>query len=104
MAEIVWTEPALNDLDAIAEYIALEKPGAAARLIQNVLMKVERLELFPESGRRVEEIPEAPYRKVIVPPCRIIYRREENMVYIVHVLRSERDLRKFMLETRVGES
>lgn len=28
MAEIIWTEPALADLDAIADYIALDKPDA----------------------------------------------------------------------------
>jgi hypothetical protein len=26
MAQIIWTEPALSDLDAIADYIALDKP------------------------------------------------------------------------------
>ena len=29
MAEVIWTEPALNDLDAIADYIALDDPAAA---------------------------------------------------------------------------
>ena len=27
MAQIIWTEPALLDLNEIAEYIALDKPG-----------------------------------------------------------------------------
>ncbi len=27
MAELIWTEPALNDLDTIADYIAMDKPG-----------------------------------------------------------------------------
>ena len=26
MAQVIWTEPALDDLDAIAAYIALDKP------------------------------------------------------------------------------
>ena len=95
--------PALTDLDAIAEYIAPDKPGAAARLIQTVLKKLERLELFPESGRRVEDLKQTPYREVVVPPCRIIYRQEMKTVYIVHGLRSERDLLKFILETRDAE-
>ena len=29
MAEVIWTEPALHDLDAIADYIALDDPQAA---------------------------------------------------------------------------
>ena len=31
MAEIVWTEPALADLDTIADYIAIDNPTAARR-------------------------------------------------------------------------
>ena len=34
MAEVIWAEPALNDLDAIADYIALANPEAARRLVQ----------------------------------------------------------------------
>lgn len=33
MAEIIWTEPALNDLDDIAEYIALSNVEAARQLV-----------------------------------------------------------------------
>ncbi len=29
MAEIIWTEPALNELDASTDYIAVENPPAA---------------------------------------------------------------------------
>ena len=29
MVELIWSEPALQDLDAIADYIALDKPEAA---------------------------------------------------------------------------
>jgi plasmid stabilization system protein ParE len=36
MAEMIWTEPALQDLDAIADYIALDNPLAARRLVQRV--------------------------------------------------------------------
>ena len=36
MAQIIWTEPALSDLDDIAEYIALDKVEAARRLVKQV--------------------------------------------------------------------
>jgi len=38
MAEVIWAEPALNDLDAIADYIALDNP-AVRRLVQEDLRK-----------------------------------------------------------------
>jgi toxin ParE1/3/4 len=101
MAQIIWTEPALGSLNDIAEYIAVSNVYAARQLVKNVFNKVERLELFPESGRIPEEIPTLNYREMFVNPCRIFYKLESDTVYILHVLRQERDLRKFILTTGV---
>ncbi|KPQ24849.1 MAG: Plasmid stabilization system protein [Halomonas sp. HL-48] len=97
MAEVVWTEPALQQLDAIAEYIALDKPAAASELIQEVFDKTERLENFPQSGRVPPELPNSVYREVVVTPCRIFYREDEKRVLVLYVMREERQLRAFML-------
>ena len=43
MAEVIWAEPALNDLDAIADYIALDNPEAARRLVQKIFERVDLL-------------------------------------------------------------
>lgn len=43
MVEIVWSEPALADLDAIADYAALDNPNAAAELVRRVFAHVEHL-------------------------------------------------------------
>jgi toxin ParE1/3/4 len=34
MARLIWTEPALQDLDGIADYIALDKPDAARKFVR----------------------------------------------------------------------
>ena len=98
MARLIWTEPALIDLDRIAEYIALDSPDAASRLVHKVFDKVERLEAHPESGKRPAELPRSRYREVVVPPCRIFYRVDRGKVYVLHVMRSERLLRIFLRE------
>ena len=100
MAQIIWTEPALSDLNEIAEYIALDKANAAKKLVGNVFTKVERLETFPMSGRKPPELDESIYREVIVPPCRIFYRIIDEKIYIIYVMRNEKRLRKFILEER----
>jgi toxin ParE1/3/4 len=97
MAEIIWTEPALQELEAIAEYIALDKPAAASDLVKEVFDKVERLEHFPKSGRTPPELPDSIYREVLVPPCRIFYREDEPRILVLFVMREERQLRAFML-------
>ena len=97
MAEVIWTETALQDLDAIAEYIALDNPAAAISLVQQVFDKTERLENFTQSGRIPPELPNSVYREVVVPPCRIFYRKDEERVLILYVMREERQLRAYML-------
>jgi toxin ParE1/3/4 len=97
MAEVIWTEPALQELDVIAEYIALDNPAAASRLVQEVFDKTERLEDFPQSGRIPPELPNSVYREVVVPPCRIFYREDEQRVLVLYVMREERQLRAYML-------
>ncbi|MEA3292631.1 MAG: type II toxin-antitoxin system RelE/ParE family toxin [Pseudomonadota bacterium] len=104
MARVVWTEPALSDLDEIAEYIALDKIGAARRLVQQVFSSVERLEQFPESGRMPPELESSRYREIIVGPCRVFYRNDRNKVYILYVMRGERQLRKYLIDERAKES
>ena len=103
MAQLVWTEPALIDLDEIAEYIALDDPSAASNYIQKVFDRVERLTIYPNSGKRPAELPRTPYREVVIPPCRIFYRVEKDAVFILHVIRSERLLRTYLLEQRNRE-
>ncbi|OEE67480.1 plasmid stabilization protein [Enterovibrio norvegicus FF-33] len=97
MAQVVWTDSALSDLNDIAEYIALDKLPAAKLVVQSVFDKVERLETFPESGRIPPELPQLNYREVVVSPCRVFYKQEAETVFILYVMREERELRKFLL-------
>ncbi len=92
MGRLIWAEPALNDLDTIAEYIAIDKPEAARRYVQRVFEAVERLTRFPRSGSIPPEIPHLPYRQIVVPPCRVFYRMQGQDVLIVFVMRSEQRL------------
>lgn len=100
MAEVIWSEPALSDLDAIADYIALENPQAAAQIVRAVFTHVEQLIEHPDSGSRPVELGRSRYRQIIEPPCRVFYRHDGRKVYILHVMRSEQLLRKSRLAAR----
>jgi toxin ParE1/3/4 len=94
MAEIIWTEPALQDLDAIADYIALYNSDAAAKLVQKVFRHIEQLARHPESGSKPPELKGLPYRQMIELPCRIFYRCDGQRIFILYVMRAEKLLRK----------
>lgn len=102
MAQIIWTDPALDQLDEIAEYIALENPVAASVLVKKIFKKVDRLQKFRHSGRKPPELPGTIYREVVSSPCRIFYRLEKNTVLIIHVMRDEMQLRRHLLEESNG--
>jgi toxin ParE1/3/4 len=97
VAEIVWTVPALRELNDIADYISVSNQYAAEKLVTNIFSKIERLERHPESGKVPAEIPTFSYREVVVNPCRIFYKFESGKVFILHVMRQEQDLRRFLL-------
>ena len=104
MAQIIWTEPALSDLNEIAEYIALDKPNAARNLVKQVFSSVDKLEQFPELGRTPPELQKSKYREIIVDPCRIFYRIDQSKLYILYIMRGEMRLRRYLIDERTKDN
>lgn len=93
MARLIWTEPALEDLDRIADYISLDDPQAAKRLVRKVFERVGHLERFPEMGPCPKELRGTEYRHLVIPPLRVFYRVDGGSVFLIHVMRTERMFR-----------
>jgi len=102
VVEIVWTEPALSDLDAIADYIALENPIAAQKLVRRIFGQVEQLKDHPDIGSKPVELEDRNYRQIIEPPCRVFYRHNNKHAFILHVMRSEQSLHASKLKRSSG--
>lgn len=100
MAEVIWTDPALSDLDAIADYIALENPDAARALVKRVFTHIDQLQDHPKSGSKPPELRGWRYRQIVEPPCRIFYRVDGDRVYVLYVMRAERLLSPRRLRSR----
>lgn len=62
MAEVIWSEPALVQLDSIAEYMALDKPEAAKAVVQRIFAITDQLQRFQSMGRPVPEFRHPQYR------------------------------------------
>lgn len=100
MAEVIWTDPALIDLDAIGDYIALDNFEAAQKLIRRVFEKVGLLERNPSIGRVSKDLRSTPYRRLVVGPVYVYYRAEDDRVIIIHVVRAERDFELSRIKER----
>jgi plasmid stabilization system protein ParE len=76
---LTWSPTARFDLRDLSAYIAEDNPVAAAGFVRSIFLAIERLPVFPASGRIVPEFGEATIREIICKPCRIVYRiRPEN--------------------------
>ncbi len=83
--KIIWSPLSKSQLTDIAEYIALDKPKAANRWLKNLFKEVEKLKLFPKSGRKVPEINQDKIREIIFGNYRIIYKIEKDVIIIASV-------------------
>ncbi len=74
MTVVVWTEQALEDVNAIRAFIARDSPYYAKLTVERIMSSVDRLEQFPESGRIVPERGLQTIREVLIGNYRIVYR------------------------------
>jgi plasmid stabilization system protein ParE len=93
MAKVVWSAPALLQLEAIIGFIALDKPEAAKAVASRIIGTTDRLGRFLLLGRPIEEFAHKNYRQVWIKPCWLYYRIEDGDIYILHVRRAEKPLR-----------
>ena len=92
MAKVVWTEPALSDLQSIIEFIAKDSHQYAERLGFHIVQAPQRLSVFPYSGRIVPELNDSSIRELIYSSYRIIHVIRPTASYIIAILHSSRDL------------
>jgi plasmid stabilization system protein ParE len=90
MAEIRWTLQAADDLEAIAEFIAVDSPQYAQLFALDVIRAIERLATFPRSGRVIPEIGNPAVREIILGNYRIVYRVKKEVVEILAVYHGAR--------------
>jgi toxin ParE1/3/4 len=88
--KIVWSPLALEKLEASAKFIALDKPSAADKWVNDIFDRIDLLGSQPELGREVPELLGSNYREVIFGSYRIIY-KVENEIKIL-TLRNTRQL------------
>lgn len=104
--KVSWAAVARNDLKQIIEYIAIDSPGNASRLLRKIKHKTSDLYTIPERGRVIPELKEQgiqTYRELIIAPWRIIYRITDTSVIVLSVIDSRRNVEDLLLDRFVNE-
>ena len=91
MGKVIWSPSALEDVDSIAEFISRDSVYQASLFVVRLLEATDRLLDFPQSGRVIPELGNESCREIIYGAYRIMYRIEQNEVWITGVVHGARD-------------
>lgn len=87
---------ALSDLSNIKNYIKKDSSHYAKVFIQKILSSIKILKDFPEIVRVVPEYNIETVREIFIKSYRIIYRLENDIIFIVTVIHGSRLLKKLL--------
>ncbi len=91
MGKIIWAPSALKDADSIAEYLSRDSVDRAALFVLRLFEATDRLQEFPLSGRIIPEIDNQFCREIIFGAYRIMYRIDNNDVWITGIVHGTRN-------------
>lgn len=87
---VAWSPRAVEDLEAIAEYIAVDSSAYAAAVVTTIRNTTRNLSRFPFAGRVVPEFGDENLREWFVYSYRVIYRVENDVVTIATIVHGKR--------------
>jgi len=104
---IRYTQAAIDDLDAIFDYIAIEDQNAALKMLAKFERSIERLAEHPNIGMAVHSGASgrisAEYRYVTALPYLIFYQIKDDQVCIGRILHSRQDWLHLLFRTANSE-
>lgn len=83
---VVWTEPAWEDLESVAEYIARDSAAYAAAFVSELREAAASLAEFAERGQVVPEFGDESIRELLVNPYRLVYRISSGQVTVLTIV------------------
>ena len=84
--KVYWTLNAIKHLTNIYDYIALNSPTYARRMVDRITRRSEQISTQPLSGRKVPEYEDEGIRELIEKPYRIIYSVKQDQIDVLAVI------------------
>ena len=88
--KVHWTNNAVDHLVNIYEYISLNSPTYAKRMVDIITRRSSQIAGNPLSGRMVPEYQAKDIRELIEKPYRIIYRVKQDQIDVLAVIHGAR--------------
>ena len=86
---VVWSSKAVEDVDAIATYIARDSPSYAAAVVQKILDTTRHLNHCPLAGSTVSEFDDPAIKEKLAYTYRLIYRVRDQLVTVAAIVHTK---------------
>jgi addiction module RelE/StbE family toxin len=103
--EVNITQIAEDDLKGIVSYISQENPKNALRILEKIENRIKTLDHFPYRGGYVPELSAKnikDYHQLLESPWRIIYKVENNIVNVLTIVDSRRNLQDILIKKLIN--
>ncbi len=74
MAQVIWSNPAIEDLHQLREFYTQFTEGYATQLIDRLIARADILVNFPQSGRMAPQFKDGHTRELVCGNYSLIYR------------------------------
>jgi toxin ParE1/3/4 len=88
--KLIWSPQAIEDINAIAQYIARDSTVYAQSTVERIFQAAEKLMQFPKLGRIVPEKNNESIREIFVFQYRIIYVIYTPEIHVLTVVHGKR--------------
>jgi len=105
--KVQWTSNAKEDLLNIITYIKEDSPTIARETYQKIKKKANSSNFLPLRGRLVPELQKegiTMYRELISSPWRIMYKVNNNTIYIMAIFDSRQNVEELLLQKLIKGS
>ena len=105
--KVQWTSNAKEDLLNIIAYIKEDSPSIAKDVYQKIRSKANSSNFLPLRGRLVPELQKegiTMYRELISSPWRIMYKVDNDTVYIMAIFDSRQNVEELLLQKLIRSS
>jgi len=96
MAEIVWTQEAINWLEKIHKYISKDNPIAAQKVVQGIYAKIQLLKDFPKIGFKYRQEKDGEIRILLYGHYRIAYIINDDTIKILGVFHGAMKIENYL--------
>lgn len=88
----MFSKDARNDLERVNEFIAIKNPQAANRIVNKLIVGIEKLFQFPDIGVEVKESPnQNSVRDIFILDYHVRYLKLQKGIYIIRIWHQKED-------------